>query len=96
MRRIKCANVFAISAICDVDCCSCHRRNVEEESLEYDEVQYTDEIFPVEDKAYSSAFKGNRHRARDFVTQLTTSAHTYQLPQHHFPDCCTSATVSFI
>ena len=69
------------------------RRNVEEESLEYDEVQYTDEIFPVEDKAYQSAFKANRHRAHDFVTQLTTSAHTYHLPQHHFPDCRISETV---
>ena len=47
---------------------------MDEESLEFEEVQNTDAIFPVEDKAYASSFKSNRHRARDFIAHIGGSA----------------------
>ena len=58
-------------------------RNVDEDSLDYEEVQYTSVVRPVEDPSYDSSFKDNRQRARAFIAHMTTSA----APASALPGC---------
>ena len=48
------------------------RRNVDEDSLEFDDMQSTTDVYPLEDPAYTASFTENRHCARAFIAHLTT------------------------